>query len=255
MYGQDRVKEVLELVEADHRFSEIFRKTGVSRWTIRSWARGDLPRRRARAQCAVCAGSPNVPSQGPYAYLLGLYLGDGCISSHPRGVFKLQIVCCNAYPWLIGECELAIAEVLPNRVGRVPATGCTVMSSYSKHWPCLFPQHGPGAKYKRPIQLASCQQAIVGRFPAPFLRGLLHSDGCRVLNWVNSTAYPRYHFSNASADIRALFGAARDRLRIQWTPNNAHNLSVARRASVAMLDEFVGPKRRVDLPHFDGTYW
>jgi hypothetical protein len=66
---------------------------------------------------------------------------------------------------------------------------------------------------------------------------------------------PGTQLGEQHADIRALFGAARDRLRIQWTPNNAHNLSVARRASVAMLDEFVGPKRRVDLPHFDGTYW
>ncbi len=243
MYGQDRVDEVLELVEANHSYSEISRKTGVSRWTVSSWARGDFPRARACTQCAVCTGSPHLLPPGPYAYLLGLYLGDGCIASHPRGVFKLRIVCCDAYPWLIDECELAIAEVLPNRVGRVPATGCTVVSSYSKHWPCLFPQHGSGPKWKRPILLADWQQAIVERLPAPFLRGLLHSDGCRVLNWVNGTAYPRYHFSNASADIRALFGAACDRLGIRWRQNNARNLSVARRTSVAILDEFVGPKR------------
>ncbi len=83
---------------------------------------------------------------------------------------------------------------------------------------------------------------IVDRFPAPFLRGLIHSDGCRVLNWVNGTAYPRYHFSNASSDIRDLFGRACDRLGISWRQNNARNLSVARRESVRELDAFVGPK-------------
>jgi hypothetical protein len=143
----------------------------------------------------------------------------------------------------MNECAMTMAEVMPNRVSRVHGLGCTEVTSYSKHWPCLFPQHGPGPKYKRPIVLADWQQAIVNRSPAPFLRGLIHSDGCRVLNWVNGTPYPRYHFSNASADIRALFGAACDRLGIQWRPNNARNLSVARRASVAMLDEVVGPKR------------
>ena len=77
----------------------------------------------------------------------------------------------------------------------------------------------------------------------PSSRGLLHSDGCRVLNWVNGTPYPRYHFSNVSADIRGIFGRACDQLGIEWRPNNRWSLSVARRGSVALLDEFVGPKR------------
>jgi len=75
------------------------------------------------------------------------------------------------------------------------------------------------------------------------LRGLLHSDGCRVNNWVKGTPYPRYHFSNSSADIKAIFGGACDALGIEWRPHNAVSLSVARRGSVALLDEFVGPKR------------
>jgi hypothetical protein len=64
-----------------------------------------------------------------------------------------------------------------------------------------------------------------------------------VLNWVNGTPYPRYHFSNVSADIREIFGRACDQLGIEWRPNNRWSLSVARRGSVALLDEFVGPKR------------
>jgi hypothetical protein len=98
-------------------------------------------------------------------------------------------------------------------------------------------------KHTRSIVLADWQQEMVDRFPAPFLRGLIHSDGCRVLNWVNGKPYPRYHFTNESSDIRALFGRACDRLGIEWRQNNRKNLSVARRESVARLDEFVGPKR------------
>ena len=64
-----------------------------------------------------------------------------------------------------------------------------------------------------------------------------------MLNWVNGTPYPRHHFSNVSADIRGIFGRACDQLGIEWRPNNPSNLSVARRESVALLDEFVGPKR------------
>lgn len=179
---------------------------------------------------------------GPYGYLLGLYLGDGCLSAGHRGSYRLRIVCCNQYPDLMDECVLAIMEVLHARVGLVARQGCTEIYSYSKHWPCLFPQHGPGPKHTRRIVLEAWQQAIVDRFPAPFLRGLLHSDGCRVLNRVNGTAYPRYFFSNVSDDIRGLFGRACDRLGVDWRPNNAHSLSVARRASVRTLDGFVGPK-------------
>lgn len=89
------------------------------------------------------------------------------------------------------------------------------------------------------------QQALVDVDPRPLLRGLIHSDGCRVLNRAVGTKYPpypRYHFSNASADIRGIFGRACDALGIEWRQNNARNLSVAKRASVALLDEFVGPK-------------
>ena len=98
-------------------------------------------------------------------------------------------------------------------------------------------------KHQRRIELAPWQQELIDRDPRPLLRGLLHSDGCRVLNWVNGTLYPRYHFSNVSADIRGIFGRACDQLGIEWRPNNPWSLSVARRGSVALLDEFVGPKR------------
>jgi hypothetical protein len=136
-----------------------------------------------------------------------------------------------------------MAEVLPNKVSRVKKVGCTEVASYSKHWPCLFPQHGPGKKHQRKIELTVWQQELVDLDPRPLIKGLLHSDGCRVLNWVNGTPYPRYHFSNVSADIRGIFGRACDQLGVDWRANNRWSLSVARRGSVARLDEFVGPKR------------
>jgi len=136
-----------------------------------------------------------------------------------------------------------MVQVLPAKVGRNQREGCTEVASYSKHWPCLFPQHGPGRKHQRKIELVPWQQAIVDADPRPLLRGLIHSDGCRVLNWVNGTPYPRYHFTNVSPDIREIFGRACDALGVEWRPNNRYSLSVAKRGSVALLDEFVGPKR------------
>jgi hypothetical protein len=112
--------------------------------------------------------------QEPYAYLLGLYLGDGCLSPYPRDVYRLRIVCTNRYPELIRACELAMGKVLPNKVSRVTKAGegCTEVSAYSKHWPCLFPQHGPGRKHERKIELTVWQQELVDATLAP------SSGGC-----------------------------------------------------------------------------
>jgi Homeodomain-like domain len=249
MHAADEVSQVLELLAQGLNHCEIARRTGIPRATIRDWAAGKTPQfDRVRdgstvPYCAVCRGHPASLPQAPYTYLLGLYLGDGSIAAHARGVYRLRVFCADAYPDLIRRCEEAMAAVLPSKVGRVPYQGCTEVYAYSKHWPCLFPQHGPGRKHTRRIELAGWQQALVDRDPRPLLAGLLHSDGCRVLNWVNGTPYPRYHFANQSPDIRAIFGGACDALGIAWRPHNDHSLSVARRGSVALLDEFVAPKR------------
>lgn len=133
-------------------------------------------------------------------------------------------------------------------VRRIQSIGCTEVYATWFHWPCLFPQHGPGRKHERPIVLEPWQAAIaLDRYPGRFLRGLIHSDGWRGTNRVRGAngrpyAYPRYQFSNASSDIRALFCAACDRLGVSWRQMNRMNISVARRDSVALLNEHVGPK-------------
>jgi len=61
-----------------------------------------------------------------YAYLLGLYLGDGCISKDPRKC-KLRIVLDVRYPGIIDEASRAIAAMRPAKPGRlgvVRKVGC-----------------------------------------------------------------------------------------------------------------------------------
>ena len=117
--------------------------------------------------------------------------------------------------------------------------------------PRSFPQHGPGRKHERKIELAPWQREIVDEFPQEFVRGLLHSDGCRTVNRfttllpsgrVAEYAYPRWFFSNRSADIRALFCEYCERLGIRWTQSNPRNISVVAPHSVALLDSFVPAK-------------
>jgi len=135
-------------------------------------------------------------------------------------------------------------------VHRTQAVGYTSVFSYWKHWPCLFPQHGPGPKHRRRIELAGWQQEIVARHPGRLLRGLFHSDGCRIVNWATRPVagrtkryeYPRYMFSNESADIMRICQEALDLLGITWRMPRRNALSVARRPAVLALDQHVGPK-------------
>jgi hypothetical protein len=107
-----------------------------------------------------------------------------------------------------------------------------------------------GRKHERPIALESWQRRIVEAHPGPFLRGLFHSDGCRVINSTRRPVagqmklyrYPRWQFSNASADIRELCCWALDLVGIAWRQSNPRVISVSRREAVEALDTLIGPK-------------
>lgn len=134
------------------------------------------------------------------------------------------------------------AIVPESRVCRVNGAGGWVeVTSYSKSWPCIFPQHGRGKKHERAIELADFQETAVVRAPGYLLRGLIHSDGCRFQNTGTNWSNPRYSFSNRSADIRSIFCDACDRLGLRWT-TAPHTIYVSRKADVARIDEFIGPK-------------
>jgi hypothetical protein len=99
--------------------------------------------------------------------------------------------------------------------------------------------------------LRTWQRDIVDRFPRQLIRGLIHSDGCRTTNRfttrlpsgrVAEYEYVRYFFSNRSEDILSVFADACARVGIKPTRSSHRNISVARKASVAALDSFVGPK-------------
>ena len=259
MRSVEEVRKVLSLVDEGLKDSEIRRQTGIPRGTIRAWRLGRIPRRDWRASqiqpkesCPAC-GHPShrfndLPRES-YAYLLGLYLGDGCISTHPRGVFRLRITLDSKYPGIIAECAAAMGAVLPtSKVGVLWHThqNSAEVSSFSRAWPCLFPQHGPGKKHERAIRLVEWQYDIATTHPERLLRGLIHSDGCHSVNTIKhpkkTYVYPRYLFSNRSDDIRKIFCDACDQLGLEWRVMNSTDISIARHESIAIMDEFIGPK-------------
>ena len=188
-----------------------------------------------------------------YAYLLGLYLGDGWVAPHLRTA-RLVVTLDGIYPDIVEDARAAMEACGPGRpisVLTVARSRAVVLQSYWKGWLEVFPQWGAGRKHERPILLAHWQREIADRFPEQFIKGLIHSDGCRCVNRfktklpsgrVAEYEYPRYFFSNLSVDIRGLFCEYCERLGIRWTQSNHRNISVSHRRSVAILDRFIGPK-------------
>lgn len=252
MYDKEIVDRAVELARRGLSDEQIARQCGIYVEAVRFWLRAERRGDVAGGRISACPRCTDRPlDHKAYAYLLGLYLGDGHIAHHRRGVLRLTIACCADWPGLIDAAAAAMAQVMPSSaVGRLQRTGCTIVNSYSKHWACLFPQHGPGMKHTRTIALECWQREVVDGFTEDFIRGLIHSDGCRAINRVRRPAengdrwyeYPRYFFTNASDDIRRLYTDALDRLGIAWKQSNVRVISVARREAVARLDEFVGPK-------------
>jgi hypothetical protein len=255
MYSADVRRQALDFINTGSSLRSISIATGITRATLREWRDNPDKVQAARASCPRCDDDPVLPEpRADYAYLLGLYLGDGCISvggDPAKGVWKLRIACADSWPGLIEECVRAMRAVRPtSKVMMVQKQGCQEVLSYSRHWPCLFPQHGPGKKHLRRIELQPWQQAVVTERPGEFARGLFHSDGYRGVNRVRRVLadgdhwyeYPRYLFTNKSGDILGLCGAALDRLEVEWRFAQPEVISVAKREAVARLDAFVGPK-------------
>ncbi|MEU4684624.1 helix-turn-helix domain-containing protein [Streptomyces xinghaiensis] len=257
MYSLDRRTRTLTLLRAGNKNIDVSRLLHVPPGTVSYWKHMDRAKRNAvpeRPRCHRCDNSPL--DQPNYAYLLGLYLGDGHIIQYSgHRVPSLMITCADTWPGLMDECENAMRTAFPrNAVCRVRKKGAHNVKVYSKHLWCLFPQHGHGRKHNRLIALEPWQQKIVDACPWDFLRGLVHSDGCRVTNWTTKVVrgerkryqYPRYFFANKSDDIRRIYTGTLDKLGITWTHctrgGKPFNISVARRADVALLDEHIGPK-------------
>jgi hypothetical protein len=187
-----------------------------------------------------------------YCYLLGAYLGDGTVCIQ-KGVW-MQIVNDRRYPAISREMMDAMEATFPGRRARSYRSFLGASDVLCISHPAVlkaFPQHGPGRKHLRKIELADWQLELTRAHPGSLIRGLIHSDGCRVINRfktklpsgrVGEYAYIRYFFTNHSEDIRQIFIEHCELLGIRVTQSNHRNLTVSHRHSVAILEALVGPK-------------
>lgn len=247
MRSNDEYREILRLWENGFNKSAIERRTGIPRGTVRDCIKKfgsiqGLEKYLEQEQKLHWSNrKSDVEFRHNYAYLLGVYLGDGYIATHPR-TYRLRIFMDRKYPNIIQEIVDSIAILAPNNsIHSGDYNGCIEIGCYSNHWAEMFPQHGEGVKHERDIILKDWQQNIIDEYPIEFVRGLIHSDGSRFDPVVNGTVYSRYQFTNVSDDIHKLFCDTVEKLGLSWT-RWGKNVTIARRPDVAFLDEHIGPK-------------
>ena len=81
MYSLDTRRHAVALMERGLSLRSISMSTGINRATLREWREHPEHSVNPRATCPRCAAIPALPEpNADYSYLLGLYLGDGCIS-------------------------------------------------------------------------------------------------------------------------------------------------------------------------------
>jgi hypothetical protein len=133
-----RIERVLDLRARGFSARTFSDHLGIPRRTVNDWIFGRLPydfMRRDRG-CRACGGTSHRFEELPpsYVYLLGVYLGDGSIESHARGVYKLRLTLDASYPLIIEETASAMRQVLPaSKVNTwVRPYGDVELYSYSK---------------------------------------------------------------------------------------------------------------------------
>jgi hypothetical protein len=184
-----------------------------------------------------------VFTDADYAELLGLYLGDGHIVRTGRSD-RFRLFLDTRYSGIVSEARALLERCFPDAsvgLGQSTKGTTTILSLYCTHLACLFPQHAPGRKHERLIELEGWQRAIVELQPWPFLRGLIRSDGCVFVNRTGPYEYVSYDFTNHSDDILGLFAGACDLVGVEYRAY-AKRIRIYRRASVALMLQHVGLK-------------
>jgi hypothetical protein len=163
-----KVERALQLADAGLNNCQVARQIGVigepsTTGSGRTRLRRPLQSRRrlahGRGCCARCSDrAPYAPGLTihAYAYLLGLYLGDGMISAHPRR--------------RISAASVSRPGISLDRRG---------VRRRDEHRPAGEQSVGLSAQARA---LEPWQERIVARYPGRLLRGLIHSDGCRLTN-------------------------------------------------------------------------
>lgn len=217
----EEYNQVMGLFKQGINKLQIAKQTGVPRGTITDWTLGKIDltvsSQRIELDPALILSTPEKIDA--YIYLLGSYLGDGCITQPPTNrVAKLRIACDNTQPFVMQSNREAMAALFSNNDISTQSSkigNCSYIGVYSTTLYHLFPQavKNGGNKNTRDVSLVGWQlKLLVGR-EGLFLKGLFHSDGSF---FRGSKKYYRYQFTNTSKDIIDILRKCLSKLDINY---------------------------------------
>jgi hypothetical protein len=111
VWSDQTFEQARRLLAEGHSLSQVSTSLGVPARTIRRW-RSTASRTRRRTP-AIEHWRP--PDDAAYAYVLGLYLGDGHITRGSPGSGSLRIALDALYPDIIDEAQAALTTISRDR--------------------------------------------------------------------------------------------------------------------------------------------
>ena len=116
MHPSDAKSEALRLIRNGLNDCEVARRLAIPRTTVRDWRKPPYVAQVMPA-CPLCGDRSRGISLEPetYAELLGLYLGDGHITTMSRAA-RLRLFLDAKFPVIVDESEAILRAVLPGPV-------------------------------------------------------------------------------------------------------------------------------------------
>lgn len=254
MISSEKYDNVMKLLSYGHSIAEVSRMTGVNRSSISNWKiRGERVSSPLDlsdpTKCITSMHSELTEEiKKAYSYILGLYLGDGCIYELDR-TEKMTITLDKQYEVLNNYTVETLGKFfkkspyifdrsLHGRGNAIDVNICTSTLSL------LFPQHGKGKKHNRDIILTDWQLDVID--PISIVKGLIMSDGSYYID--RQSGIMKYSFSNKSVQLIGILAKYLSELGISfaiYTKLKKTELVVHKKLEVEKLHEMIGDKNCV----------
>ena len=262
--------KVMKLKSEGMRICDIVRITGLGRSCISNWInRESKPKFTSSLELTsnpiefLQSLNRNIDDSlrnSTYSFILGLYLGDGCIARNTRTkqlsialdkkYHTLNEYVIESFNVLFGKPALIVDRSV-NRGQKFMSNSINVRYS-STNLGLIFPHEGVGAKHLRKIELTEWQTGIID--PIGIVKGLIYSDGSYFYNKQNNSF--NYNFANSSEDIINILEHYLQKIGIVYNKNVKRSLgakatvlkihvNVNRKSDVAKLHSLIGDKLEI----------
>ncbi len=143
-YTNSDYETAMRLFDQGHETLKVAKLTGFPRSTVRYWSRIDhRPAQLSRPD--YTGWRPAFEANASYSYLLGLYLGDGCLTRSGKRRHRLVLTLDRWYPRIIDEAGRAIESLFAGvHVCHNKRPGCIAVCANHAALPHAFLKTGRG---------------------------------------------------------------------------------------------------------------